>query len=467
MARQSDHRVNLIVARIIPLILFGVGIYACYAITKTLCIDYLIHPTPEYTRASRPGAGAAIIAVFYILLLFVAITYLRLLYTVIWNPDLLPRSSPPTSEQHHTHAPARNSRERHRKRRRRHRKSISDKPDVDVERALDNNGGPLVLPWDTAGLENFYKRDVFVCQPDGRPIYCSKCLHYKPDRTHHCREVDRCVRKMDHFCPWVGGVVSEKSFKFFIQFVFYTAVFCTFVLIVCAIFTAELRRDTGDVNPHWVIGIGLSGFFGIFTFGMTLSSLQLAALNLTTIENLSRRSVVWTLAIRVPNHVLSKLQPGSRWAPTFRTLTYPLPPVPLPPPPMPAQPGSGEGHPPPQPPPTVQPPPPPPPTDGEQHVFAILQTLPGENPFDLGSPLKNLQQVLGNSIIDWFLPLKHTPCGDHSSLESEFALGPVVARLKREAGLDSPPESNESTPTDARSKRKRRHGKHHRRASES
>ncbi|CEL02988.1 hypothetical protein ASPCAL04149 [Aspergillus calidoustus] len=461
-ARQADRRVNLIVSRVIPLILFGVIIYACYALTKTLCIDYLIHPTLEYTRPSRTGAGAAIIVVFYILLLFVVITYLRLLYTVIWNPDLLPRPSPPTSERQDTHAPTRNSRERPRRNRRRRRKPITDKSDVDVEQALDNNAGPMVLPWDTAGLEKFYKRDVFVCQPDGRPIYCSKCCHYKPDRTHHCREVDRCVRKMDHFCPWVGGVVSEKSFKFFIQFVFYTAVFCAFVLIVLAIFTAELRRETGDVNPHWAIGIGLSGFFGIFTFGMTLSSLQLAMMNLTTIENLSRRSVVWTLAIRVPNHVLSRLQPGSRWAPTFRTLSYPLPPVPPPPPPMPSQPGIGEGYPPPPPPPTV---PPPPAADGEQHVFAVLQTLPGENPFDLGSPLRNLQQILGHSVLDWFLPLKHAPCGDHSSLESEFALGPVVARLKREAGLDSPLESNESSPTDAHSKRKRRRSKHHRRES--
>ena len=47
----------------------------------------------------------------------------------------------------------------------------------------------------------------------------------------------------------VGGVVSETSFKFFIQFVFYTFIFCTFALIVCAIFTAELRRE---VRAHLV-----------------------------------------------------------------------------------------------------------------------------------------------------------------------------------------------------------------------
>jgi palmitoyltransferase len=72
---------------------------------------------------------------------------------------------------------------------------------------------------------------------------------------------------------------------------------------------------------------------------------------------------------------------------------------------------------------------------GEKHVFAILHTLPGENPFDLGSPFKNLQQVMGYSVADWFLPIKQSPCADHSSMESDFALGPVVTRLKQEAGL--------------------------------
>ncbi|KAI9367095.1 zf-DHHC-domain-containing protein [Aspergillus egyptiacus] len=465
MAGQPDRRINLAVARGIPPILFGILIYACYVITKALCVDYLIRPKSIYSRPSRVGTGAAIIAVFYILLLFVVVTYLRLLYNVVWNPDLLPRRSVSTHDQDS----ARHSQTHSRRKRKGHRRSktseVSDKADVDVERALDYNGAPMTVPWDMPGLESFYKKDVFVCQPDGRPIYCSKCCHYKPDRAHHCREVDKCVRKMDHFCPWVGGVVSETSFKFFIQFVFYTALFCIYTLVVCAIFTAELRQDTGDVDPHWVIGIGLSGFFGIFTFGMTLSSLQLAMCNLTTIENLNRLSVVWTLAIRVPSHVLSRIQPGSRWAPTFRMITYPLPPMPPQlPPPMPSHP-PGERY---QPPPPPVPPPAPFPTanNGEQHVFAILQTLPGENPFDLGSPLRNLQQVLGFSVIDWFLPLKHSPVRDHSNLESEFALGPVVSRLRREAGLEPRPPAEPTSRSDSlesRPKRKRRRRHQHKR----
>ncbi|KAL4896092.1 DHHC palmitoyltransferase-domain-containing protein [Aspergillus ambiguus] len=448
MARP-DRRVNIAIARVIPPILLAIVVYACYAITKPLCIDYLLRPLPKYPHHPRVGAGVAILVVYYVILIPVLVTYVRLLYNVVWNPGFLPRGphalsagkeiEPPDRHRHRHH-----HRDRTRKKNGRRSRSVEkpdrqqeNKPEVDLERGHDRHAAGAAFPLDAAGLESFYTKDVFVCQPDGRPLYCSTCGQYKTDRAHHCREVDRCVRKMDHFCPWVGGVVSETSLKFFIQFVFYTTLYCMFALIVCAIFTAELKRETGTANVHWAVGIGLSGLFGIFTFGMTLSSVQLAMYNVTTIENLNRRSVVWSLAIRVPRPLLAKLTPNSQWAPTFRMITYPLPNMP----PKPAATDeAGLQQPPPQP-------------AGEQHVFAILQTLPGENPFDLGSPLKNLQQVMGYSLLDWLLPLTHSPCADHSSMESAFALGPVVSRLKQEAGLEA---RLEEAPTADPPKRKRR-----------
>lgn len=51
-------------------------------------------------------------------------------------------------------------------------------------------------------LQEWYSRDVYVCEPDGKPRWCWHCNCYKPDRSHHCSEVQRCVYKMDHFCPW-------------------------------------------------------------------------------------------------------------------------------------------------------------------------------------------------------------------------------------------------------------------------
>jgi hypothetical protein len=47
----------------------------------------------------------------------------------------------------------------------------------------------------------------------------------------------------------VGGVVSETSFKFFIQFVVYTTIFCGYLLIVSAYYTAEIRRNVSTYLP--------------------------------------------------------------------------------------------------------------------------------------------------------------------------------------------------------------------------
>jgi palmitoyltransferase len=40
----------------------------------------------------------------------------------------------------------------------------------------------------------------------------------------------------------VGGVVGETTFKFFIQFTSWAAVYCTFILVIMAIVTAEERK---------------------------------------------------------------------------------------------------------------------------------------------------------------------------------------------------------------------------------
>ena len=31
---------------------------------------------------------------------------------------------------------------------------------------------------------------------------CSRCEAYRPPRAQHCRVCHRCVRRMDHHCPW-------------------------------------------------------------------------------------------------------------------------------------------------------------------------------------------------------------------------------------------------------------------------
>lgn len=74
---------------------------------------------------------------------------------------------------------------------------------------------PGVVPLEPKlGLEAFYTRDFYTCRSDGLPIWCSDCQNWKPDRAHHSNDIQRCVKKMDHYCPWAGGMIGETGKHF-------------------------------------------------------------------------------------------------------------------------------------------------------------------------------------------------------------------------------------------------------------
>lgn len=152
---------------------------------------------------------------------------------------------------------------------------------------------------------------------------------------------------------------------------------------------------------------------------MTGSSLQFLIQNTNTIENLSRHSKVWLLAVHIARPPSSPSMIG------FSTISYPL---------------TGAT-------PAQQP-------TSSPKTFAILRSKPGENPWDLG-PLENVKSVMGQHVFDWILPLKYSPCCNHDRADSQFALGPAVERMRIEAGLMTPREAV-SLPTMAERRRQRR-----------
>lgn len=163
---------------------------------------------------------------------------------------------------------------------------------------------------------------------------------------------------------------------------------------------------------------------------MTGSSLQFAIQNTTTIENLSRKTIVWTFALYMPRY--PEKTPG------YRTISY-------------SAGATSEG-------PNAH-------TDHPSHevrTFAILYTKPGENPFDLG-PYKNFMSVMGDHWYDWLLPIRYSPCCDHDRQEGQFAMGPVVQRMRREAGIELPEEVDDEKPQRRRRHRRRRRRHSHNR----
>ena len=416
-------------------------LHAERSLTRT--VNYLIHPQPGTLAAPRVGSAVAVLVIYYILLIPVLVCYARLIYTILTDPGFLPYG-PQWYAQHHT------DRASHSNGLTTHgendalppeKKSQDDSSGCSTSRGPDLEAGSK----HNIGME-FWHKDIFICNYDGRPAWCSTCMNFKPDRTHHCREVNRCVLKMDHFCPWVGGIVSETSLKFFMQLAAYTVLYTIHCLISMAYFVAERRKKTGELDVNMVVTVALGGLFLLFSFGITSSSVQLAMTNLTTVENLTKNTKVWYIAVLIPRPELS---PPAGQPPKFMTITYPRPPEEQ----LILQQHGG-----------YVPPAADTPSDNPMRsssrapshyipprTFAILETRKGENPFDLGR-LENLKQVLGYNCLDWILPWKRSPCADHSSPISSFKMNDdLIKRLQVEAGLLSEGEDN--------SEKRRHHGR--------
>jgi hypothetical protein len=167
---------------VIPLFLAAIAGWTTYVVPYNIASRFLV-------ARGQHGAAIAIIVLHSIFLAMIVASALRLGSTVIFNPGYIPLGTNPDDSSDSE------------KGRSRRTGSKSKNRDTDfLDRAAIASGtSPSPAP---AGLEEFARRDVYVCEPDGLPPFCNYCWVWKPDRTHHNRLLGRCVRRFDHYCPW-------------------------------------------------------------------------------------------------------------------------------------------------------------------------------------------------------------------------------------------------------------------------
>ncbi|XP_062926170.1 palmitoyltransferase ZDHHC3 isoform X1 [Mobula hypostoma] len=137
----------------------------------------------------------------------------------------------------------------------------------------------------------------------GQVVYkCPKCCSIKPERAHHCSVCKRCIRKMDHHCPWVNNCVGENNQKYFVLFTMYIALISLHALIMVCFhflycFEEEWLKCSSFSPPSTVILLILLCFEGllflIFTAVMFGTQVHSICSDETGIERLKNETPTW------------------------------------------------------------------------------------------------------------------------------------------------------------------------------
>lgn len=128
---------------------------------------------------------------------------------------------------------------------------------------------------------------------------CRRCNSFKPKRAHHCSICKRCIIKMDHHCPWVNNCVGIGNHKYFLLFIFYTALSCFYSIGLLTIRFFDCLGHHGHVRtthftcldrPNQVLNmVGLlveSILFGLFTVCMMCDQSSVVTSKITNIDRL-------------------------------------------------------------------------------------------------------------------------------------------------------------------------------------
>lgn len=188
-----------------------------------------------------------------------------------------------------------------------------------VSHARASLSDPGRVPLPDARID-FSDRDSLQDREDHWTI-CQRCEMWRPPRAHHCRVCKRCVRKMDHHCPWVNNCIGEWNQKFFILFLFYT-LFCTAIscTIIALYWSTIWEVDNAHHTPHVVSLLIESSLFGLFSSMILYDQISSIIDDETAVEARKRETgKLKNVPIRKPRTVshLAKMRevfgPGSYW----------------------------------------------------------------------------------------------------------------------------------------------------------
>lgn len=162
-------------------------------------------------------------------------------------------------------------------------------------RASFSDPGVVARPSTSLDFSEINKAKNKQSQDENEWTICIKCEAYRPPRAHHCRTCGRCIRKMDHHCPWINNCVGEANQKYFVLFLFYTGLASLYCIILTAVsWTMECHGCSKYYEKktrlvHTVILMIEGCLFGLFVLAMLCDQFSAIMEDMTAVEHVQRQ----------------------------------------------------------------------------------------------------------------------------------------------------------------------------------
>ncbi|KAL5280798.1 hypothetical protein ACFFRR_004669 [Megaselia abdita] len=148
-------------------------------------------------------------------------------------------------------------------------------------KAVFSDPGTVPLPQSRLDFSDMHANSQFFRAGDDDDwTVCTRCENYRPPRAHHCKICKRCIKRMDHHCPWINNCVGERNQKFFLQFLVYVGALSIYSIILvitswvypCDECNTNLKESQTRML-HTVILLVESALFGLFVLAIMIDQM--------------------------------------------------------------------------------------------------------------------------------------------------------------------------------------------------
>lgn len=145
---------------------------------------------------------------------------------------------------------------------------------------------PMMDIYNTNDKNLMPQAEIFPCDQYGYPYYDSHTESLMLARSFYLKDAGYVVLKFDHYCVWVGVVVGQDNYLYFMKFIQWMWTYFLVFLIYLAIY-AKSNVNRGEINHNFIPGFIFCGMWLLLLTAFVGVHIRYICINMTTLDEIT------------------------------------------------------------------------------------------------------------------------------------------------------------------------------------